>query len=117
MKVEVLDYFFIYKSVAKQHKLKYVELPKEINLGDFKMKDYYKKVSITLGSTGKTIYAKPIVYGVTIVKDSKNKDLAIKFLKFLLSERGREIFESNYQEIYESTNWLWQGTKRDSIPN
>ena len=94
-----LDYFFIYKSVAKQHKLKYVELPKEINLGDFKMKDYYKKVSITLGSTGKTIYAKPIVYGVTIVKDSKNKDLAIKFLKFLLSERGREIFESNYQEF------------------
>ncbi|CAB49074.1 tungstate ABC transporter substrate-binding protein WtpA [Pyrococcus abyssi] len=94
-----LDYFFIYKSVAEQHNLKYITLPNEINLKDFSKADFYKKVSITLGSTGKTIYAKPIVYGITVLKDAPNRELALEFLKFLLSEKGKEIFRENHQDF------------------
>ncbi|AJC70759.1 molybdate ABC transporter substrate-binding protein [Thermococcus guaymasensis DSM 11113] len=94
-----LDYFFIYKSVAEQHNLKYVTLPDEINLKDFSKAEYYGQVSITLGSTGKTIKAKPIVYGVTVPKDAPHRELAMEFLRFLLSEKGREIFKANHQDF------------------
>ena len=94
-----LDYFFIYKSVAEQHHLKYINLPAEINLGDFRKADYYTQVSITLGSTGKTIKAKPIVYGITVPGNAPHRKLAIEFLKFLLGEKGREVFEKNHQDF------------------
>ncbi|WP_461865051.1 tungstate ABC transporter substrate-binding protein WtpA [Thermococcus sp.] len=94
-----LDYFFIYKSVAEQHHLRYIELPSEINLEDFKKASYYGQVSITLGSTGKTIKAKPIVYGITVLKNAPDKKLAIEFLKYLLSDKGREVFKKNYQDF------------------
>ncbi|WP_297523754.1 tungstate ABC transporter substrate-binding protein WtpA [Thermococcus sp.] len=94
-----LDYFFIYKSVAEQHHLRYITLPDEINLGDFGKADYYARVSITLGSTGKTVRAKPIVYGVTVLKDAPHRDLALKFLKFWLGKEGKEVFEENHQDF------------------
>ena len=94
-----LDYFFIYKSVAEQHHLRYITLPGEINLGDFGKADYYARVSITLGSTGKTIKAKPIVYGVTVLKDAPHRELAIEFLKFWLGKEGKEAFEENHQDF------------------
>ena len=94
-----LDYFFIYKSVAEQHNLRYITLPAEINLGDFSRADYYAQVSITLGSTGKTIKAKPIVYGITVPGNAPHRKLAIEFLKFLLGKKGREVFEKNHQDF------------------
>jgi molybdate/tungstate transport system substrate-binding protein len=94
-----LDYFFIYKSVAEQHNLSYITLPDEINLKDFSKADYYARVEITIGSTGKTIEAKPIVYGVTVTKDAPNRELAMQFLKFLLGENGRRVFKENHQNF------------------
>ena len=94
-----IDYFFIYKSVAEQHHLHYITLPDKINLADFKLADYYGQVEITLGSTGKTIKAKPIVYGVTVLKNAPHRELALEFLKFWLGQQGREIFEKNYQDF------------------
>ncbi len=94
-----LDYFFIYKSVAEQHHLRYIELPDKINLRDFKLAGYYSQVQITLGSTGKTITAKPIVYGVTVLKNAPHRELAIEFLKYWLSSQGRSVFQKNYQDF------------------
>ncbi|ASI99684.1 tungstate ABC transporter substrate-binding protein WtpA [Thermococcus celer] len=94
-----LDYYFIYKSVAEQHNLRYIELPDEINLKSLKLADEYGKVKVYLGSTGKVLTAKPIVYGVTVPKNAPNRELAMEFLRYLLSERGREIFERNHQDF------------------
>jgi len=105
-----LDYYFIYRSVAMQHNLKFVELPREINLKDFTLAEHYGQVSITLGSTGKTIKAKPIVYGVTVLRDAPNRRLALAYLKFLLSEKGKEIFEENYQDF------IWPPVGFGNIP-
>nr|WP_232473615.1 tungstate ABC transporter substrate-binding protein WtpA [Thermococcus profundus] len=96
-----LDYFFIYKSVAEQHNLSYITLPDGINLKDFNKAAYYGQVEITLGSTGKTVKAKPIVYSVTVLKNAPHRDLAIEFLKFLLGERGREVFKENHQSFLD----------------
>ena len=91
-----LDYAFEYRSVAVQHNLKYLELPKEIDLSDPSLKDYYRQASIRL--KGKrpgeyiTVRGKPISYGITVLKNAPHKDLAVKFLRFLLDpEKGMKI--------------------------
>ncbi|AEF95622.1 tungstate ABC transporter substrate-binding protein WtpA [Methanotorris igneus] len=89
------DYLFIYKSVAEQHHLKYIELPKEINLGYYEYEDAYKKVKLKLLGKNKTLVAKPIVYGLTIPKNAPHKKEAIEFVKMVLEHP--EVFEKNGQ--------------------
>jgi len=93
-----LDYFFLYKSVAKQHNLKYVVLPEKINLVNPKYNSFYREVSLKL--RGKkpgshvTVKGEAMVYGITLVKNAPHKKEAIKFLKFLLSKKGLAILKS-----------------------
>ncbi|MCF8010085.1 MAG: tungstate ABC transporter substrate-binding protein WtpA [Clostridiales bacterium] len=101
-----LDYFFIYRSVAKQHDMPFVELPPEINLSHIKNADFYKQAKVEV--TGKepgdyiTQVGKPIVYGVTMVKDAPNKENAVAFLKFLLNkDKGLKIMENNGQPVLD----------------
>ncbi|MCS7233688.1 MAG: tungstate ABC transporter substrate-binding protein WtpA [Synergistetes bacterium] len=96
-----LDYFFIYKSVAKQHGLKFVELPLEVNLKDVSLAETYKKINVILGSTNKTMSGTPIIYGLTILKNAPCKELAIRFLSYMLSE-GKEAFTNNHHEFLEA---------------
>lgn len=97
-----LDYAFEYRSVAIQHHLKYVELPDKINLGNVKFKDFYKMVDIEIigksPGTKLKITGKPIVYGMTIPTLAKNKKEAKDFIKFILSEEGRELIKKSGQK-------------------
>ncbi|RLI78489.1 tungstate ABC transporter substrate-binding protein WtpA [Archaeoglobales archaeon] len=103
-----IDYAFEYKSVALQHGLKFVELPDEINLKNFGLKDWYAQTSITVWKkenekiVQKEIKAMPIIYGVTVLKDAPNKKVALEYLRFLLNEKGREIFAKNHQEFLKT---------------
>ena len=104
LEIGAIDYLFIYKSVAKQHNLKFIELPPQINLSSNKYKDYYKQVSFKIigKKPGEFIEKKgaPMVYGVTILENEYlpiNKKGAILFVKFLLSKKGKEIMEKNGQ--------------------
>ncbi len=97
-----LDYMFIYRSVAEQHKLKYILLPDEINLKKTKFRDLYQSASVKItGSkpgTYITKFGEPIVYGVTIPKNAPNRELAIEFMAFLLdADKGGAILEKNGQ--------------------
>jgi molybdate/tungstate transport system substrate-binding protein len=99
-----LDYIFIYRSVAEQHKLRYLELAGQINLGSEKFADFYKSVNVRLTGTEPgsfiTKEAKSIVYGVTIPNNSPNRNAAIAFLSFLLdAEKGGAILERNGQRL------------------
>jgi molybdate/tungstate transport system substrate-binding protein len=87
-----LDYAFEYLSVAKQNGLKYILLPPQLNFGSQKYANFYSQATIVLSGEKKVI-GKPIVYGVTIPKNAPHKELAEKFLAFVLSPQGREIFE------------------------
>ncbi|MBW8040285.1 MAG: tungstate ABC transporter substrate-binding protein WtpA [Planctomycetes bacterium] len=102
LEVGELDYMFIYRSVAEQHKLAYVVLPDEINLKKTGLWDLYKTASVRLtGNTPGTFITKlgePIVYGVTIPKNAPNRKLALAFLTFLLdANKGGAILEKNGQ--------------------
>ncbi len=91
-----LDYAFEYLSVAKQHNLLYVRLPKQISLGDPTYASFYARVTVHIlvgTDEEKAIRMKPIVYGITVPKNAPHKDLAIKFVELLLSDEGRQIFE------------------------
>jgi len=103
----VFDYLYIYKSVAKQHGLKYITLPQEVSLKSNKLNNYYKQVSFKI--TGKkpgTFIRKQgsaMVYGITVVqhldKMPMNKDGAVKFVQFVLSPEGQAIMSKNGQGI------------------
>lgn len=86
-----LDYAFEYMSIAKQHGLKFIKLPRAVDLSSTKYGDLYSRVSVKTAD-GKAKKAKPIVYGITIPKTAEHPKLAAKFLNLLISEKGRRIF-------------------------
>ena len=97
-----LDYIFIYRSVAEQHKLKYLTLPDEINLKKAAFADFYKTSSVRLtGKNPGTFITKtgaPIIYGISIPRNAPNPKIALAFLAFLLdADKGGAILEKNGQ--------------------
>lgn len=96
-----LDYIFIYRSVAEQHKGRYLILPDEINLKSGQLANYYRSVEVQLTgkAPGETVTRKgsPIVYGITIPKTSQNSELAVQFIAFLLGSEGQRIMAENRQ--------------------
>ena len=95
-----LDYAFEYSSVAVQHKLRFVELPAEINLGDPMKAQFYRQVKLCL-SDGTEVTGAPIVYGVGVPKNAPHPELALKFVKLLLSETGQKILAECGQRSVE----------------
>ncbi len=71
-----MDYAWEYLSVAVQHGLKYVVLPDQINLGNYKYDKFYEKavVKIAGNKPGTFLDMKggSVTYGVTMVKDAQN---------------------------------------------
>jgi molybdate/tungstate transport system substrate-binding protein len=92
----VIDYMFQYKSVAVQHGFKYLELPDNINLSSPQMKDQYSSVAYMIpGETPgerSDIRGDYISYSGTIPDGAPQKELAVKYFSFLLSEEGMKIF-------------------------
>src|SRR5664279_1904509 len=96
-----IDYMFQYKSVAIQHGLKYIELPKEINLSDSSKNDIYSSVSTDVAGnmpgTKMKVTGDYINYSITIINDAPQKEEAVNFVDFLLSPDGMRIFRKNRQ--------------------
>jgi molybdate/tungstate transport system substrate-binding protein len=102
LEVGEIDYFFIYRSVARQHGLKWVTLPDAINLKSPDMTDRYKRVTVEIsGKTPGSVITKPgapMVYGVTIPNNARNPKAALAFVTFLLEQdKGMAILERNGQ--------------------
>ncbi|RZN16249.1 MAG: tungstate ABC transporter substrate-binding protein WtpA [Methanosarcinales archaeon] len=88
-----LDYYFIYRSVAVQHELSFVDLPAEIDLSSVEFTDDYGKVQLETVD-GKKKTAKPIVYGITVPTNAPHPELGLEFVKFVISADGQAIFEN-----------------------
>jgi molybdate/tungstate transport system substrate-binding protein len=92
LQTENMDYAWEYLSVAVQHGLKYLVLPDDINLGNYKYDDYYSQAVVKV--TGKQpgtfmdIKADSCTYGVTLIKAAPNKEAALAFLKYMLAPDG-----------------------------
>jgi molybdate/tungstate transport system substrate-binding protein len=87
-----MDYAWEYRSVAVQHGLRYVTLPDEINLGNYRFDNLYATATVKV--TGKEpdtwmeIKGKSVTYGVTMVKGAPNPNAAVLFLRYLLDADG-----------------------------
>jgi molybdate/tungstate transport system substrate-binding protein len=97
-----IDYMFQYKSVAIQHGLKYIELPKEINLSDPSKNDIYSSVSTFVAGSKPGIQMKVtgdyINYSITVLDNAPQKEEAVNFVEFIIGQEGVEIFKKNGQE-------------------
>ncbi len=95
-----VEYAFVYRAVAVQRDVPFLQLPPEINLGDPALAHHYAHVSTDVSgdAPGKSISlaASPILYGVTIPSDAENPELAQRFLAFLLNEAEGGAILSDY---------------------
>ncbi len=78
--------------MAVQHELKFVELPDQINLGNYKYDNFYKQaiVELTGKKPGTTIKkkGKSCTYGITLIKNALNREVATAFLQYMLNPDG-----------------------------
>ncbi len=95
-----IDFAWEYRSVAEQHHLKFLRLPKEINLSDPTLAATYKTACIDLHHTGQIQKqcGRPILYAVAIAADAPHPDAAAQFVKALYSDAGRHALQSAFQE-------------------
>ena len=108
LEVHAIDYLFIYRSVAKQHGLRYITLPKEVSLKNETLTPLYEKVSFEINgkNPGESILNKgaAMVYGLTIPQNSKspkNQKGAVAFVNFILSDEGKMIMQKNGQGVID----------------
>jgi molybdate/tungstate transport system substrate-binding protein len=99
-----LDYSFEYASVAKQHGMKYLSLPSEINLGDPAYAAAYSKVTVKLdfqrfASVKPEFPGEAIRYGVTIPSNARQPEAAAKFVAYLLGPEGQKVMAQNSQPM------------------
>lgn len=98
----VIDYMFQYRSVAIQHGLRYLVLPGEINLSSTAMAEHYSKVTCMIPGevpgTRTVVRGDFISYSGTILDNAPQKELAMAFFEFMLSDEGRAIFRECGQE-------------------
>jgi molybdate/tungstate transport system substrate-binding protein len=100
-----IDYAWEYRSVAEQHHLKFLRLPKEINLSDPSLAAAYKTACIDLhraGPNGEKIVqpkcGQPILYAVAIAADAPHPEAAAKFVQALYGESGENALQAAYQQ-------------------
>ncbi len=101
-----LDYAFEYESVIRQHGLRVVELPAELNLGEAGMADTYGQVTVKLdfqrfASVQPLFRGEQIGYGATIPSNAPHAQAAERYLAFLLGPQGRTIMEKNHQPLLD----------------
>jgi molybdate/tungstate transport system substrate-binding protein len=92
-----LDYAWSYRSLARTAGLRWVDLPREIDLSEANLADWYAQARVRLpgaklGSTDSLDFrGEPIVYALTIPTRAPHSQVASAFATFLLSREGQEI--------------------------
>lgn len=84
------DAGIFYKHEAVPHKLPFVSLPPEINLGDSRFSNLYAQATYTTPK-GEHVSGAPILFTITIPKTVHDQEAAEAFVRFVLS--SRELLE------------------------
>jgi molybdate/tungstate transport system substrate-binding protein len=96
-----LDYAWSYASIARSAGLRYVSLPREIDLSDPGMAQWYAQASVRLpgqsreGKDSVEFRGEPIVYALTIPTAAPHRQTAAAFVSFVLSPAGQSILKAN----------------------
>jgi molybdate/tungstate transport system substrate-binding protein len=96
-----LDYSWSYASIAKTAGLRYVQLPREVDLSDPALADWYRQARVRLpgkqraGTDSVEFRGEPIVYALTIPTEAPHPRTAAAFVRFLFSPEGQAILRAN----------------------
>jgi molybdate/tungstate transport system substrate-binding protein len=96
-----LDYAWSYLSIAKTTGLRYVTLPKEIDLSDPSLAQWYAQARVRLpgasraGKDSVEFKGEPIVYALTIPTAAPHPSAAQAFVRFLFSPEGQSTIKAN----------------------
>jgi molybdate/tungstate transport system substrate-binding protein len=102
-----LDYSWSYASIAKTAGLRYVQLPREIDLSDPALAGWYAQASVRVslkqgtGSDSAEFRGEPIVYAVTIPVKAPHPETAAAFVRFLFSSDGQAILRANGFQVLD----------------
>ena len=92
-----LDYGWTYESLARAHKLAYLKLPTAVDLSDPSQAAWYSEAAVSLpeprGRPPLVVRGAPIVFALTIPRAAEHRDVAGRFVAFLLWGEGRSILE------------------------
>lgn len=96
-----IDYVITYKSLAAQQNVSYITLPDELKVSNDSYDQYYNNISLVQDSgtnSSSTLTLTPIIYGITVLNNAPEKQLATEFLELLISPTGNQIVSANFQE-------------------
>lgn len=88
-----LDYGWTYENLAVAHGLRYVRLPREIDLSAPELSDRYAVASVRLPQPDGSMLllrGAPIVFALTVPAEARNRDTALAFVRFVLSAAGMD---------------------------
>jgi molybdate/tungstate transport system substrate-binding protein len=85
-----LDASSAYKAQPAALELPFVDLPRQINLGDASLENEYRKATVNLN--GKILHPSPLVFYATVLRDAPHFELANRFLNWLQGPDARAIF-------------------------
>jgi molybdate/tungstate transport system substrate-binding protein len=96
-----LDYSWSYLSIARTAGLRYVDLPREINLSDPGLAEWYSHARVKLpgarqaGADSVEFQGEPIVYALAIPRRAPHPHTAREFVRFIFSPEGKSILQRN----------------------
>ncbi|NLG27630.1 MAG: tungstate ABC transporter substrate-binding protein WtpA [Chloroflexi bacterium] len=101
-----VDYIFEYESMVRQHRLQYIELAPELNLGDAAHAANYCTVTIKLdmqrfASVEPLFTGDLIAYGLTIPSNAEHPAEAARFAAYLLGEEGRRTMAEHHHPLLD----------------
>ncbi|MBS1148997.1 MAG: ABC-type molybdate transport system, periplasmic component [Myxococcaceae bacterium] len=97
LEARAVDYAFLYRSTAEDHRLKVTRLPDAYNLSAAALAGAYAEaeveVRMKLATERQRLKGAPIVYGLAVPANAPNPDGALGFVELLLSEEGRRTLQ------------------------
>lgn len=97
LKSREIDYAWSYESIAKQNNFSYVNLPDNINLSNETYESFYQTVNVT--SAGQQVNGSLIEYGICVPKAAPERELANRFVAFVLSREGSAVLAANFEPV------------------
>ena len=100
-----LDYIWSYESLAQAAGLQYVQLPDSIDLGSPGDSAFYATAAIRVPGKAPadtvTFRGQPIVYALSIPAAAPHREIAERFVAFLLSADGRRVLRAQQLDVLE----------------
>lgn len=97
LEAKAIDYAFLYRSTAEEHRLKVTRLGDAVSLSRPELAPAYAKASTQVrlhsGEAPFTLQGRPITYALAVLSDAPNAPGARAFVEALESDEGRRALE------------------------